>query len=63
MENVKGNAIEVGAIYTADTPDEINENAGTVTEFGILIKFKNGEDVRRAMREGKCEFTVFGESA
>lgn len=56
----KANVIEIGEIYTSDTPDEIDKEVGSVTEFGMLIKFKSAEDLRKAMKEGKCEFTLFG---
>ena len=54
-EAPRGNLVRVGQ-------DMRVEMTGGVTEqlrHGLIIEFDNAEDVRRAMAEGRCSFTLF----
>jgi hypothetical protein len=55
----RGNVVIAGKDITAglnDDPDELSTVA-----FGIVIEFQNGDEMREAIRNGRVEFTVFGD--
>jgi len=59
----KGNACSVGDLNMLEScePDEPKENwEATRVKFAILIEFKTEREIKKAINDGKCEFTLFG---
>ena len=56
------NAIEVGRLTTTDKDNVKDESQASIIEYGLLIKCDSLEQIRDAMKTGKIEFTVFGET-
>lgn len=58
----KGNACIVGDIHVVDDPESQGSD-GKPYEIkkALVIQFDDTETIRKAMNDGKCEFTVFGE--
>ena len=63
MDNIKGNAVVVGAeLFLISDPDA-QGSTETPDKFSnsMLIQFNSQDDLRKAIQAGAIEFTVFGD--
>lgn len=58
---MKGNVCTMGDLTLLSNPEYDREDWETYeVKFALVIEFKTAHDVRQAIKDGKCEFTVFG---
>lgn len=57
----KGNACALGDLTMLDNPEDTREDWEPYkVKYALLIEFDSEQDVKRAINDGKCEFTVLG---
>jgi len=57
----KGNACALGDLTMLDNPEDAREDWEPYkVKYALFIEFKSEQDVKRAINDGKCEFTVLG---
>jgi len=60
-EEAKGNACVAGDIHIVDNPEaDGSDLEPEKIPFALLIEFDSADEVRKAMSDGSCTFTVFG---
>jgi len=56
-----GNACALGDLTMVDNPEDQKEEWETYgVKFALLIEFESAKDVKRAIKDGKCLFSVLG---
>jgi len=60
MREVEGNAVIMGNICVIDEPDSLgrSDEVDRIAQ-ALVIQFKSKEDIRQAIRDGRCRFTIF----
>jgi len=53
----RGNVVEAGDIHTINDPEDMETVCAV--NMALVIQFESVEAIRKAMSDGKCEFTLF----
>ena len=57
----KGNACALGDLTMLDNPEDSCEDWKPYkVKYALLVEFDSAQDVEKAIKDGKCEFTILG---